>query len=71
MAKFLEARGLPEQALSVATDPDYRFELAVRTCFMCLYCSAAILLALQCHAARHIVTLHAILGKADGWLHTS
>ena len=32
MAKFLEARGLPEQALSVATDPDYRFELAVRAC---------------------------------------
>lgn len=30
VAKFLEARGLPEQALSVATDPDYCFELAVR-----------------------------------------
>jgi Coatomer WD associated region len=36
VAKFLEARGLPEQALSVATDPDYRFELAVCTCFMCI-----------------------------------
>lgn len=31
VAKFLEARGLPDQALSVATDPDYRFELAVKT----------------------------------------
>ena len=32
VAKFLEARGLPDQALAVATDPDYRFELAVRRC---------------------------------------
>jgi len=30
VAKFLEARGLQEQALAVATDPDFRFELAVR-----------------------------------------
>lgn len=30
VAKFLEGRGLPEQALEVATDPDYRFELAVQ-----------------------------------------
>ncbi|KAL4457362.1 hypothetical protein ABPG75_012227 [Micractinium tetrahymenae] len=29
IAKFLEAKGMPEQALEVATDPDYRFELAV------------------------------------------
>ena len=30
VAKFLEARGMPEQALEVATDADYRFELAVQ-----------------------------------------
>lgn len=30
VAKFLEGRGFPEQALEVATDPDYRFELAVQ-----------------------------------------
>jgi hypothetical protein len=30
VAKFLEGRGLPNEALEVATDPDYRFELAVQ-----------------------------------------
>ena len=30
MAKFLEAQGQTEDALRVATDPDYRFELAVQ-----------------------------------------
>ena len=30
VAKFLESRGMPEQALDVATDTDYRFELAVQ-----------------------------------------
>jgi coatomer subunit beta' len=30
VAKFLEARGLVSEALAVATDPDYRFELAVQ-----------------------------------------
>ena len=30
MAKFLESRGMPERALEVATDADYRFELAVQ-----------------------------------------
>lgn len=30
MAKFLESRGMPERALEVATDTDYRFELAVQ-----------------------------------------
>lgn len=29
VARFLEARGLVEQALELATEPDYRFELAV------------------------------------------
>ena len=29
IAKFLEAKGMPEVALEVATDADYRFELAV------------------------------------------
>ena len=29
IAKFLEAKGMPEAALEVATDADYRFELAV------------------------------------------
>ena len=29
LAKFLEARDMPELALEVATDPDFRFELAV------------------------------------------
>ena len=30
VARFLEARGLVEQALALATEPDYRFELAVQ-----------------------------------------
>lgn len=30
MAKFLESRGLLEEALEVAQDPDYRFDLAVQ-----------------------------------------
>ena len=30
VARFLEARGLVEQALELATEPDYRFELAVQ-----------------------------------------
>lgn len=30
VAKFLEGRGLVAEALAVATDPDYRFELAVQ-----------------------------------------
>ncbi|WFD26240.1 Coatomer subunit beta' [Malassezia nana] len=30
VAKFLEAQDLPERALQVATDPDHRFDLAVR-----------------------------------------
>mmetsp|Transcript_28597 Transcript_28597/g.72007 ORF Transcript_28597/g.72007 Transcript_28597/m.72007 type:complete len:1045 (+) Transcript_28597:152-3286(+) len=29
IARFLEAQGFQEQALDIATDPDYRFELAV------------------------------------------
>ncbi|VFQ87388.1 unnamed protein product [Cuscuta campestris] len=29
VARFLESRGMVEEALDVATDPDYRFELAV------------------------------------------
>lgn len=30
IARFLEAQGFPEEALQVATDPEHRFELAVR-----------------------------------------
>lgn len=30
VARFLDARGRPQDALEVATDPDYRFELAVQ-----------------------------------------
>ena len=30
MAHFLDNRGLPERALKIATDVDYRFELAVQ-----------------------------------------
>ena len=30
VARFLEGRGLVEQALELATEPDYRFELAVQ-----------------------------------------
>ena len=30
MARFLESRGMVEDALEVATDPDYRFELAIQ-----------------------------------------
>jgi Coatomer WD associated region len=58
VAKFLEARGLPEQALSVATDPDYRFELAVRTCSSCLFCNGVCPRCLYCScmmlAASHV-----------------
>lgn len=30
VARFLESRGMIEEALEVATDPDYRFELAMQ-----------------------------------------
>lgn len=30
MAHFLESRGMLEDALEVATDPNYRFDLAVQ-----------------------------------------
>jgi hypothetical protein len=30
VARFLETRGMFEDALNVATDPDYKFELAVQ-----------------------------------------
>lgn len=30
VARFLESRGMIEEALEVATDPDYRFELAIQ-----------------------------------------
>lgn len=30
MAHFLDNRGMPERALEIATDVDYRFELAVQ-----------------------------------------
>lgn len=30
MARFLESRGMVEEALEVATDPDYKFELAIQ-----------------------------------------
>ena len=30
MARFLESRGMVAEALEVATDPDYRFELAIQ-----------------------------------------
>jgi len=30
VARFLEMRGMPEEALSIATDPEYRFELAMQ-----------------------------------------
>ena len=30
VARFLEARGMLEDALEVATDPDYRFDLAIQ-----------------------------------------
>ena len=30
MARFLEARGMIEEALEVATDLDYRFDLAIQ-----------------------------------------
>ena len=30
MAHFLESRGMVEEALEVATDPDYRFDLAIQ-----------------------------------------
>lgn len=30
VARFLESRGMIEDALEVATDPDYRFELAIQ-----------------------------------------
>lgn len=30
VARFLESRGMIENALEVATDPDYKFELAIQ-----------------------------------------
>lgn len=30
VARFLDGRGMTEEALEIATDPDYRFELAVQ-----------------------------------------
>ena len=30
VARFLESRGMIEDALEVATDPDYRFDLAMQ-----------------------------------------
>jgi hypothetical protein len=30
VARFLEAQGFREEALEIATDPDYKFELAVQ-----------------------------------------
>jgi coatomer subunit beta' len=30
VARFLEAQGFKEEALEIATDPDYKFELAVQ-----------------------------------------
>ena len=30
VARFLETQGLKEEALQIATDPDYRFELAIQ-----------------------------------------
>lgn len=30
VARFLEGRGLAAEALAIATDPDYKFELAVQ-----------------------------------------
>lgn len=30
VAHFLESRGMIEDALEIATDPDYRFELAIQ-----------------------------------------
>lgn len=30
VAHFLESRGMVEEALEIATDPDYRFELAIQ-----------------------------------------
>lgn len=30
VAHFLESRGMIEDALEVATDPDYRFDLAIQ-----------------------------------------
>lgn len=30
VARFLESRGMIEEALEVATDADYRFELAIQ-----------------------------------------
>ncbi len=30
VARFLESRGMLEDALEIATDPDYKFDLAVQ-----------------------------------------
>lgn len=30
VARFLESRGMVEEALEVSTDPDYRFDLAIQ-----------------------------------------
>lgn len=39
VARFLEAQGFKEEALEIATDPDYKFELAVQVTAECTSCS--------------------------------
>jgi coatomer subunit beta' len=36
VARFLEAQGFKEEALEIATDPDYKFELAVQVTLTCM-----------------------------------
>ena len=38
IARFLEAQGLKEEALTIATDHDYKFEVSIRTCtYICIF----------------------------------
>lgn len=50
MAHFLESRGMLEDALEAATDPNYRFDLAIQLgrldvakVSFCCYCNTLIL----------------------------
>ncbi|XP_039017606.1 coatomer subunit beta'-1-like isoform X2 [Hibiscus syriacus] len=67
VARFLESRGMIEDALEVATDPDYRFELSIQLGRLEI---ARLELAEQCmkHAMdlSGLLLLYSSLGDAEG-----
>lgn len=49
VARFLESRGKVEDALEVATDPDYRFELAIQLGRLGIAKVSEVFCHLKCH----------------------